>query len=83
MSPMEKVIIVVGLLSACGGALVLLSCLAGKRAQLFRVFELQQEMLAQEKEIEERLALSRGRKQSPGDPATEDADPAEMLTVGN
>ncbi len=40
---MEMLIVLMGFSAAAGGALVLLVCLAGRRAQLVKAFNMQQE----------------------------------------
>ena len=47
----ESFIIAVALLAAAGGSLVLLSCLAGKRARLIKAYNLQQEMEARQRQL--------------------------------
>ena len=61
---MEMLIVLMGFSAAAGGALVLLVCLAGKRAQLVKAFNMQQEQEAREKQVEENQA-----KQNQAQPA--------------
>ena len=50
---MDMLIVLIGFSAAAGGALVLLVCLAGRRAQLVKAFNMQQEQEAREKQVEE------------------------------
>lgn len=49
---METFILVVSLLAAAGGTLVLLACLAGKRAELLQVFTVEEEREARRRTVE-------------------------------
>ena len=55
MSSMESFIIVVSLVASAAGALILLTSLAGKKAQLAKAFSMQQELEAQEKDTQTRI----------------------------
>jgi len=59
MPAMETFIVVISLLAAAGGSLVLLSCLAGMRAQLVKAFNVQKEAEAQQREIEKQIAIEK------------------------
>lgn len=48
MSSVETFIVITALVCSLGGGIILLSSLAGKRAQLVRAFNLQQELHAHE-----------------------------------
>ncbi len=50
MSTMEMFIIVIGLGAAAFGSLVLLVCMAGKRAQLVKAYNMQLEIEARERQ---------------------------------
>jgi hypothetical protein len=63
MSVTETFIVVISLIAAAGGSLVLLSCLAGMRAQLVKAFNMQKEIEAQRKEAERRAALEQEEQQ--------------------
>lgn len=52
LSPMETFILIVSLLAAAGGTLVLLACLAGKRAELLDVFTAEEEREARRRTME-------------------------------
>jgi len=62
---METFIVMAALGASLGGGVVLFSCLAGKRAQLVKAFNIQQEMKHHEKAKEEKSSQS--RKKSPDD----------------
>jgi len=49
---METFIILVSLAAAAAGSLILLTCMAGKRAQLVKAFSIQQEKLERESRLE-------------------------------
>ena len=51
MSPMETFIVVVALACSFGGGLILLSCLAGKRANLMRHFNEEERTAEREENI--------------------------------
>ena len=68
---MEMLIVVTGLVAAAGGALVLLVCLAGKRAQLVKAFNVQQEREAREKQLEQNQAKNRQNETSATLPASQ------------
>lgn len=68
---MEMLIVVTGLVAAAGGALVLLVCLAGKRAQLVKAFNVQQEREAREKQLEQNQAKNRQNETSVALPASQ------------
>ena len=53
MASIEIFIVLVALAAALGGSLVLLTCMAGKRAQLIKAFNIQQEMREREAQIEQ------------------------------
>jgi hypothetical protein len=59
---MEMLIVVLGLVAAAGGALVLLVCLAGRRAQLVKAFNMQQEREARERQLEEKMAATQKKQ---------------------
>jgi len=67
---MEMLIVVTGLVAAAGGALVLLVCLAGKRSQLIKAFNVQQEREAREKQLEQNQAKNRQNETSVALPAS-------------
>ncbi len=48
MSSVETFIVITALLCSLGGGIILLSSLAGRRAQLVRAFNIQQDMLSRE-----------------------------------
>ena len=75
---METVIILTALIATAVGCLILLSCLAGKRAQLFRAFEIQQENEAHERKIRESnsQANTAGANDSDSSAAVPTAQPA-------
>jgi len=50
---METFIILVSLAAAAAGSLILLTCMAGKRSQLVKAFNLQQEMLEREAKLQQ------------------------------
>ena len=78
VSPMETFIIVVALLAAAIGSLVLLGCLAGKRAQLFEAFRLQQQLEEQQRTIRQRAAANR---RSGAIPDNQTAEPPAGQTI--
>ena len=51
MSSMESFIILISLIASAAGALILLTSLAGKKAQLAKAFSMQLEMEAQERSL--------------------------------
>ena len=53
LTSMESFIVIFALAAAAGGALVLLACLAGWRAQLIKAFNLKQQMEERERRMEE------------------------------
>ena len=52
MDSMETFIVLVSIAAGIGGGLVLLACMAGRRAQLVKAFNMQQEMKEREAKIE-------------------------------
>jgi len=74
MSSMETFIVVVGLVAAIGGSLILLSCLAHKRAQLVKAFNIQMEIEERNRKIEQskrRKAAFHAEKLSPSPPVVQ------------
>ncbi len=69
---MELLIVLMGLSAAAGGALVLLVCLAGNRAQLVKAFNMQQEREAREKQVEENKAKQKQKHIAMALPASKD-----------
>ena len=63
MSVTETFIVAISLIAAAGGSLVLLSCLAGMRAQLVKAFNIQKGIESQQKEIERQIALEKEEQQ--------------------
>jgi len=55
---METFIILVSLAAAAAGSLILLTCMAGKRAQLVKAFNIQQEKLERESRLERNMNVS-------------------------
>ena len=49
---METFIILISLTAAAAGSLILLTCMAGKRSQLVKAFNIQQEKLERESRLE-------------------------------
>ncbi|MCH9021566.1 MAG: hypothetical protein IID32_02245 [Planctomycetes bacterium] len=52
---MESFIVVVSLIASAAGALILLTSLAGKKAQLAKAFSMQLKLEAHEKDIQTRI----------------------------
>ena len=52
MSSIESFIVIVALVSAAGGSLMLLACLAGKRSQLVKAYNMKREIEQREKMME-------------------------------
>ena len=69
---MEMLIVLMGLSAAAGGALVLLVCLAGNRAQLVKAFNMQQERESRKKQVEENQAKQRQNHAAVALPLSED-----------
>ncbi len=67
MSSMELFIVVVAAVAAAIGTLVLLICLAGKHAQLFKAFELRQQTKAHEKMVQQNANQHNANKTQMGD----------------
>ena len=63
MSVTETFIVAISLIAAAGGSLVLLSCLAGMRAQLVKAFNIQKGIESQQKEIERQIVLEKEEQQ--------------------
>ena len=59
---MEILIVVLGLVAAAGGALVLLVCLSGRRAQLVKAFNMQQERETSARQLEEKKANAKNNQ---------------------
>ena len=55
---METFIILVSLAAAAAGSLILLTCMAGKRSQLVKAFNIQQEKLERESKLERNKDVS-------------------------
>jgi len=62
---MEMLIVLMGFSAAAGGALVLLVCLAGKRAQLVKAFNMQQERETRKKQVEEKQEDQKQKQNQP------------------
>ena len=56
MFSMETVIVLLALAAGAAGSLVLLSCLASRRAQLLEAFRIQQEIEERERQIRQQTA---------------------------
>jgi|GEM_PF-6303966 len=69
---MEMLIVLAGLSAAAGGALVLLVCLAGNRAQLVKAFNMQQEREAREKQVQENQTKQNQNQPAVALPISED-----------
>ena len=69
---MEMLIVLMGFSAAAGGALVLLVCLAGRRAQLVKAFNMQQERESRKKQVEENQAKQRQNHAAVALPLSED-----------
>ena len=69
---MEILIVLMGLSAAAGGALVLLVCLAGNRAQLVKAFNMQQEQESRQKQVEENQANQNQNQPAVALPISED-----------
>ena len=70
---METFIVLVSLAASAGGSLVLLSCMAGKRAQLVKAFNIQQELEAREAKIKKNIENNQSQN---GNAHPNDAKPA-------
>ncbi|MCK5270592.1 MAG: hypothetical protein KAJ46_07395 [Sedimentisphaerales bacterium] len=55
---METFIILVSLAAAAAGSLILLTCMAGKRSQLVKAFNIQQEKLERESRLQQNRNVS-------------------------
>ena len=55
---METFIILISLTAAVAGSLILLTCMAGKRSQLVKAFNIQQEKLERESRLERNKDVS-------------------------
>ena len=62
MSSMELFIIMAALAAAAGGTLILLACMANKRMQLIKAFNIQQEIETQQATIEQNIQESQSDK---------------------
>lgn len=62
---METFIILVSLAAAATGSLILLTCMAGKRSQLVRAFNIQQERLEREARLERNKDASQAKESVP------------------
>jgi hypothetical protein len=69
---MEMLIVLVGFSAAAGGAMVLLVCLAGKRAQLVKAFNMQQEQEMRQKQVKENQAKQKQNQPVVAQPLSED-----------
>jgi len=69
---MEMLIVLLGFSAAAGGALVLLVCLAGRRAQLVKAFNMQQEREARKQQVEENQAKQNQNHPAVALPLSED-----------
>jgi len=52
---MENFIVIIALVAAAAGSLILLSCMAGKRAELIKVYLTQKQLEARERVVEQKV----------------------------
>ncbi len=62
---METFIILVSLAAAAAGSLILLTCMAGKRSQLVKAFNIQQERLEREARLQRNKDASQAEEVVP------------------
>ena len=62
---METFIILVSLAAAATGSLILLTCMAGKRSQLVKAFNIQQEKLEREARLERSRDIAQAEESVP------------------
>lgn len=67
---METFIILVSLAAAAAGSLILLTCMAGKRAQLVKAFSIQQEKLERESRLERNKNVDQAEESVPAPAAS-------------
>ena len=62
---METFIILISLAAAATGSLILLTCMAGKRSQLVKAFNIQQEKLEREARLERSRDIAQAEESVP------------------
>ena len=62
---METFIILVSLTAAAAGSLILLTCMAGKRSQLVKAFNIQQEKLEREARLQRSRNMAQAEESAP------------------
>ena len=62
---METFIILVSLTAAAAGSLILLTCMAGKRSQLVKAFNIQQEKLEREAKLQRSRNMAQAEESAP------------------
>jgi len=65
LDSMETFVILISLAAAAAGSLILLTCMAGKRSQLVKAFNIQQEKLERESRLQRSRDIAQAEESIP------------------